>query len=248
MSFYRNQNAINEKSWMESVMGQMGIKKPFIEGMEKKKVFVLIGPPAVGKSTWIKNTFENKPYIINRDDIVDRVAGEMGMTYDDMFASPKPEESIGDENEKYGVVVKSPAFMTWQPMSYSNILSANEKINNLLKERMSNATNFEGDVVVDMTNMTVNARKQALKFLDGKDNDYEKVAVVFDFKGAEDVIKRISRKRSDEIKASGGSKTIPDHVLDRMMNSFQDISPDENFDKVVNVDNRAMLQKIIDEK
>lgn len=247
MSFYRNQKPISERSWMESVMNQMGIKKPFLESFAKKKVFVLVGPPAVGKSTWIKNTFDNKPYIINRDDIVDRIASGMGMTYDDMFASPSSEEPLGTENEKYGTVVKSPAFMTWQPLSYSNILEANEKINNLLKDRMRNATQAEGDIVVDMTNMTANARKQALKFLEGNEHDYEKIAVVFDFKGAEDVIKRMSRKRSNEIKAAGGSKTIPDHVLDRMMNSFQEISPEENFDKVVSVDNRAMLKNIIDE-
>jgi len=247
MSFYRNQKPISERSWMESVMDQMGIKKPFLESLEKKKLFVLVGPPAIGKSTWIKKTFEEKPYIISRDDIVDHIAGSMGMTYDDMFASPKAEETLGTENEKYGTVVKSPAFMTWQPLSYSKILEANEKINNLLKDRMRNATKSESDIVVDMTNMTANARKQALKILEGNEHEYEKIAVVFDFKGAEDIVKRMSRKRSDEIKAVGGSKTIPDNVLDRMMSSFQDISPEENFDKVVNVDNRSMLKSIIDE-
>ena len=247
MSFYRNQKPISERSWMESVMDQMGIKKPFLESLEKKKLFVLVGPPAIGKSTWIKKTFEEKPYIISRDDIVDHIAGSMGMTYDDMFASPKAEETLGTENDKYGIVVKSPAFMTWQPLSYSKILEANEKINNLLKERMRNATKSESDIVVDMTNMTANARKQALKILEGNEHEYEKIAVVFDFKGAEDIVKRMSRKRSDEIKAVGGSKTIPDNVLDRMMSSFQDISPEENFDKVVSVDNRSMLKSIIDE-
>lgn len=247
MSFYRNQKPISERSWMESVMDQMGIKKPFLESLEKKKLFVLVGPPAIGKSTWINKTFEEKPYIISRDDIVDHIAGSMGMTYDDMFASPKAEETLGTENDKYGIVVKSPAFMTWQPLSYSKILEANEKINNLLKEKMRNATKSERDIVVDMTNMTANARKQALKILEGNEHEYEKIAVVFDFKGAEDIVKRMSRKRSDEIKAVGGSKTIPDNVLDRMMSSFQDISPEENFDKVVNVDNRSMLKSIIDE-
>ena len=56
---------------------------------EKKKIFVLVGPPAVGKSTWIKSTFQkNDPYIINRDAIVEEVASQMGMTYDDMFSAP----------------------------------------------------------------------------------------------------------------------------------------------------------------
>ena len=40
-----------------------------------KKIYVLVGPPSVGKSTWIKNTFtDTKPYIINRDDLAEQVA------------------------------------------------------------------------------------------------------------------------------------------------------------------------------
>lgn len=47
----------------------------------KKTIYVLIGPPSVGKSTWIKKTFTGvKPYIINRDDLVDEVAADFGMT------------------------------------------------------------------------------------------------------------------------------------------------------------------------
>jgi|APGre2960657373_1045057.scaffolds.fasta_scaffold00201_34 predicted kinase len=236
MSFYTNQNPISDKDWMESLMNQMGIK------IEKKKLFVLVGPPAVGKSTWIKNTFKNKPYIINRDEIVDRVASSIGMTYDDMFVSPKPEEELGTENKKYGTVVKSPDFMKWQPLSYSDVLEANKKINKLLKDSMSNATKADSDIVVDMTNMTVDARKQALNIISG--SDYKKIAVVFNFQGAEDIIKIISKKRSEEIKANNGSKTIPDHVLDRMMHSFQIVSLEEGFDEVVNVDNIDMLAKL----
>jgi predicted AAA+ superfamily ATPase len=58
------------------------------EQEERKKIFVLVGPPSVGKSTWIKGTFEEAPYIINRDDIVEQVASEYGWTYDDLFVSP----------------------------------------------------------------------------------------------------------------------------------------------------------------
>ena len=36
----------------------------------RKNIFVLVGPPSVGKSTWIRNHFgDDNPYIINRDDI-----------------------------------------------------------------------------------------------------------------------------------------------------------------------------------
>ena len=84
----------------------------------QKEIFVLVGPPSVGKSTWLKNVFvEEAPYVINRDDIVEKVAGEMGWTYNDLFMPPPKEAQEGDVDEKYGTVVKSPAYMTWQPLS-----------------------------------------------------------------------------------------------------------------------------------
>ena len=53
-----------------------------------KTIWVLVGPPSVGKSTWINKTFgESKPYIINRDDIAEKVAEEYGWTYDDIQRS-----------------------------------------------------------------------------------------------------------------------------------------------------------------
>lgn len=211
----------------------------FEENLEKKSIFVLVGPPAVGKSTWIKNTFADKnPYIISRDEIVNRIAKSLGFSYDEMFA--RPSEPLGFEHEKYGTVVKSPAFMTWQPLSYSKILEANTTINNLLKEIVSNAVQSGQDIIVDMTNMTANARKQALKAIEGKEDMYNKIAVVFGFKGAEDIIKKVSKIRSEK-----ESKTIPEDVLDKMMSSFQEISPTENFDKVINVDNTEVLKKLV---
>ena len=59
--------------------------------MEKNKMIVLVGPPSVGKSTWIKSNFPDA-YIISRDDIVDLVSINYGWTYDDMFATP-PEDA-----------------------------------------------------------------------------------------------------------------------------------------------------------
>ena len=215
---------------------------------DKKKIFVLVGPPAVGKSTWIKNTFQkDDPYIVNRDDIVEEVASQMGMTYDDMFSAPPKDTTMGTEDEKYGTVVNSPSFMTWQPLSYSNILDANKLINDKLNDKIKNASTSGKDIVVDMTNMTANARKQALKSISGKEDMFHKVAVVFPFHGAEHIIKKMAFKRSQEIKSQGGSKTIPPEVLDRMMSSFQEIAPEEGFDEVVEMDNRQKLKELLGE-
>ena len=216
------------------------------ETEERKKIFVLVGPPSVGKSTWIKNTFQEDPYTINRDDIVNQVADSMGWTYDDMFVPPEKEANIGHKDEKYGEVVKSPEYMTWQPLSYDKVVAANNKIHKLFLDRVAGAQASGQDIVVDMTNMSAGARKGALGAVD--DGDYKKVAVVFDFEGAEKIIKTIAAKRAAAAKKRGKSKTIPPEAFDRMFKSFQKVDPSEGFDEVISVDNREILTKLANEK
>jgi hypothetical protein len=214
----------------------------------KKKIYVLVGPPSVGKSTWIKETFqESQPYVINRDDIAEGVAESMGWTYDDMFMAPPKDSNEGDEDEKYGVVVKSPPWMTWQPLSFDKVLMANSKIQQRFSERVSAAPGSGQDIVVDMTNMNAGARKGALKAIEGKEQDYEKIAVVFNFKGAEDLIMRVAEKRAEVAKRMGKSKTIPPAAMQRMFSSFQDVSPEERFDKVVPIDKIRDIEKYLNE-
>ena len=54
----------------------------------KPKLFFLIGPPAVGKSTWIQNNTDiiGDAAIVNRDDMVEQVASSTSIgTYDEMY-------------------------------------------------------------------------------------------------------------------------------------------------------------------
>lgn len=207
-----------------------------------KTIYVLVGPPSVGKSTWIKQTFVDiEPYIINRDEIVEQVAKTYGWTYDDLFVAPLPDQGEGDVSEKYGTVVKSPEYMTWQPLSYDKVLEANGKVAELFNKKVLEAKGQE-NIVVDMTNMNAGSRKGALKAIEGSEDEYRKIAVVFNFKGAEEVIKKVAQKRAEEAKRQGLSKTIPPEAFDRMFKSFQEVSPEEGFDDVINVDNTEKLK------
>ena len=82
---------------------------------KKKELIVLIGPPAVGKSTYIASKFKpDDVFVVSRDDIVDQVAGENNFTYDDMFELPPPDtalRSIVVGKEKFGVVKEAPVWM-----------------------------------------------------------------------------------------------------------------------------------------
>jgi predicted kinase len=223
--------------------------RTFVQWLEgssdgKKRLFVLVGPPSVGKSTWIRNTFAHEPYVINRDAIAEDVAGGMQLTYDDMFMAPPSDATLGENHPKYGQVVVSPAFMTWQPLSYDKILQANGTINAMLRRRIEGAVGSGQDIVVDMTNMNAKSRKNALEAVKGHEGEFQKVAVVFPFHGSEDFIKRVAAKRAQDVKDAGGSKTIPDAAFDRMFSSFEEVRPEEGFDEVVMYDNRDVLRSL----
>lgn len=213
---------------------------------EKRKMIVLVGPPSVGKSTWIKSNFPNA-YIINRDDIVEKVASSYGWTYDDIYVTPPSDAEIGDVDEKFGNVIPAPKWMTWTKNVFDKVKEANEKIKPLMNSRMSGAHNSNQDVVVDMTHMTKSERNMTIKGLESGGVDYHKVAVDFKFKGAEGVIKRVSEKRAETAKRMGKSKTIPSASFDRMFSSYEEPTKDEGFDEVISVDNIENLKKSLNE-
>jgi predicted kinase len=221
------------KSWLLEVVTQEEFGEE--NNSSKKEMVVLVGPPAVGKSTFIKSKFPpGDVFLVSRDDIVDDVAGSLGMTYDDMFEMPPESSAIGSMvpgKEKFGVVLAAPQWMRWTTKVYSKIQEANNSINGRLEERFKRAVDSGKHVVVDMTNMTVGARRGALKYIHGK--DFFRRAVVFTLQESDipELLRRM-RSRSDQIKANGGSKTIGDDVVARMIKSFQKIGPEEGFDKV----------------
>jgi predicted kinase len=208
----------------------------------KRKFLVLVGLPAIGKSTWIKNNHPDS-YVISRDDIVDQVADEQGWVYDEMFKAPPKTAKLGDVDPVYGKVVKSPEFMKWQPLSYESVLKANSKVQRLFNQRVEQAHDSNRHIIVDMTNMNAKSRKGAFKAIKGHEDEYDKIAVVFDFKGNEQVIKDMAKKRAELAKQAGKPKTIPDHVMDNMMNNFQDIQDHEKFDSVQRVSTIDDLKK-----
>jgi GNAT superfamily N-acetyltransferase/predicted kinase len=246
---YSKKVKLTDVAWINSLEGQYAkvntaeqLKEEEENNIDKRKIYVLVGPPSVGKSTWIKDTFSDiQPYIISRDDIVEQVADELGWTYDDLFVVPPQGSKLGDYDKKYGKVIKSPR------LSFSKVLEANNKVQVLLTNRGSNAVNSGKDIVVDMTNMTAGARKNALRAIQGSENLFEKIAVVFPFEGAEEVIIDVARKRAEAAERMGKSKTLPDSVMRNMFASFQKVTPEEGFDKVIQQDNRELLSTLNEE-
>ena len=211
----------------------------------KRKIYVLVGPPSVGKSNWIDMNFRpGEAYIISRDKVAEDVAKSMGWTYDDMFHKPAQDARLGDVDPQFGEVVRSPAYMTWQPLSYSGVVEANKEIGRAFGARVAGAADSGQDIIIDMTNMNAGARKSALAAIKGREGEFEKVAVIFPFEGAESAVKRVSQWRAKKAKARGESKTVPPDAIDRMMGAYEPVTPEEGFDDVRVFDNRAKLRDL----
>lgn len=213
----------------------------------KKKIFVLIGPPSVGKSRWIKDTFEEPPFVISRDDIVDEVSSEHGWTYDDLMTNPPPDAEIGSVDEKFGEVMPAPKEYSWTKLVYADVLDANKEVQFRFNRRVAEAPTVSDNIVIDMTNMNSDARKNNLRQFKDLQN-YEKIAVVFEFQGIEDSILKVAEKRAAKEKLKGKSKTIPASVLTNMMSKFSRPTSAEGYDKIVSVDKRALLRKLANDE
>ena len=70
-----------------------------------KHIFMLIGPPSIGKSTWIRENVPNA-FVISSDETVESAAKKHGFTYDDLFAGYPTEAEIAANytHPKYGPI------------------------------------------------------------------------------------------------------------------------------------------------
>ena len=50
-----------------------------------KDIYILVGPPAAGKTTWIQKEFQGEIFTVSSDDIIQEIADETDSTYDEVF-------------------------------------------------------------------------------------------------------------------------------------------------------------------
>lgn len=176
------------------------------ESIGRPKLYVLVGPPGVGKTYWVEQNVSD-PYIISRDAVVDMVRQPLGLKYDDMFG-PRGRE-------------------------------ANKEVDRIHRENVAGAVKSGKNIVVDMTNMSIGSRKNALKAISGHADNYEKIAVFFDYRGMEDLVQRSVDRRSQQLK----DKHLSPEIVQSMFNRFEMPTEAEGFDEIIMVDPSEALNR-----
>lgn len=176
------------------------------ESISRPKIYVLVGPPGVGKSYWVDRNVDD-PYIINRDQVVDMVRGPLGLKYDDMFG-PRGRE-------------------------------ASKEADRIHRKNKAEAAASGKNIVVDMTNMGTSSRRNALQVIKGRLDDYEKIAVFFDYRGMEQQVRRSIDKRAEQLQ----DKRIRDDILQDMFKRFEMPTREEGFDDIIVVDPSETLNR-----
>ena len=101
-----------------------------------------------------------------------------------------------------------------------------KEVDKVLTQKFLDANLAKKNVIVDMTHMASKRRKQNLNYFT---SDYYKLAVIFPIL-SEDEYERRNQKRIEE-----ENKNLPMAIVKSMISSYQPITPDEGFNKVISL-------------
>jgi predicted double-glycine peptidase len=165
-----------------------------------KNFYVLVGPPAVGKTSWI-DQFVKKAgetfTIISRDQIIeDQIFPKYKLANKELYTVVPPKDSVVGETvkgfEKYGKVIEDRKGRK----AYKNILEANEEVEKQIKKQTAAAFSTKPqNIIIDAINGTDTERKRAISLVTNHP-EYKKIAVYFEFEPYKKEIEARAQERA----------------------------------------------------
>ena len=101
-----------------------------------------------------------------------------------------------------------------------------KEVDRVLTQKFLDANVAKKNVIVDMTHMASKRRKQNLNYFT---NDYYKLAVIFPILSEEEYVKRNQKRIEEE------NKDLPMGIVKSMISSYQPITAEEGFNKVISL-------------
>jgi predicted kinase len=99
-----------------------------------------------------------------------------------------------------------------------------KEVDRVLTQKFLDANVAKKNVIVDMTHMATKRRKQNLNYFS---NDYYKLGVIFPILSDDEYVRRNQKRIEEE------NKDLPMRIVKSMISSYQPITPDEGFNKVI---------------
>jgi len=101
-----------------------------------------------------------------------------------------------------------------------------KEVDRVLISSIQKASKSGQNVILNMTHMTRKRRTYNLSFFG---DEYTKIAVIFPILSDEEYERRNKKRQLEE------NKSIPLHVLKNMVGSYQTVTKEEGFDKIVSL-------------
>lgn len=222
----------------------------------KKEIYILIGPAAIGKTTYIKN--KSLPIgrfvVISRDEIVGNISAKYNLSFDELYFFPSHNAKLGEYIpgfEKYGKVIQSPSLILHlQPFSYEYINDVNTEIYYAFYNEFQSAIRNENieHIIIDRVHMRKEERVIYFKYLEFNRQNFLVVAVLFNFQDPDtlDVIEQLSEIRKQSMVKDGRYRTVPRHVQENMIKFYEEPSKDEGFNSIIKVDTLPQLRTVLE--
>lgn len=219
----------------------------------KKEIYILIGPGAIGKTTYITNIGfpKEKLAIISRDEIVESICKKYEVTNDELFLYPPHNATPGEliiGQEQYGKVIESPAIVAHlHPFSFETINSYNVEIHEIYYDKFREACENPAIdyIILDRVHMRLEERQKYFPYIESNRKDFFVTATLFNFQDADtlDIIGLTSQIRTERMKQEGVHvRSVPQSVQENMLKFYVEPTLEEGFDSIVNINTLPVLK------
>lgn len=222
----------------------------------KKEIYILVGPAAIGKTTYLKQIGfpKEKLALISRDDVVADISLKYNLSFDDLYHFPPHDAKPGTYIpgfEHYGKVIESPEIVLHlHPFSYQYLNEVNAEINYRFYNEFNAAIrNPNIDyIVVDRVHLRDYERRIYFDYIERNRKDFFVTAVVFNFEDPDtlDIIEQMAELRKKQLTESGQRpRTVKRKVQKNMIKFYEPLKLEDGYDAITKVDTLPELRNFL---
>jgi hypothetical protein len=225
--------------------------------MKKNKITLLIGSASVGKSTYIKNNYADKDkyLILAFDDIKLEILEEynanlnIDLGFDDFWQHPPEDSKIGDIHGDLGIVEEITLGNGEVYLSYPLVNEMNEKYSEKVLNTFKECANTDKQVIVDVTNMTAEQRKDSVsnitRLVPDKEFEIEAIDLSVQSVQSKKLVEILALLRSYSLKGDKRDFMDPESISESV-NRYEVPTLEEGLDKIITMSQDNRDEQVLD--